>query len=165
MIDALMDYSKVTTAKLQKRNMSMCNAIQGALKNLNSLIERRHAQIELGEMPSVSFDKPHMTRVFQNLIENAIKFNPENKPYVKLTSEKERRQWIFKVKDNGVGIEASQQKDIFNLFTKLEHGEAYPGSGVGLAICERIVAQHGGKIWVNSEPGKGSEFCFSLPAK
>lgn len=165
MIEALMDYSKVSAAKISRKKVSVCNAIQGALKNLNGLIEQRGAEVEISEMPAIPIDKHHMIRVFQNLIENAIKFNSMKVPHVHISSQKEDRNYVFKVSDNGVGIDPARQQDIFNLFTKLEDGEAFSGSGVGLAICERIIELHGGKIWVKSEPGKGSEFYFMLPAK
>ncbi len=165
MIDALFDYSKVSAAKLQRRKISLNNPLQAALKNLNNLIERREAEIQIGDMPTLSVDKTHMIRVFQNLIENAIKFNSAQKPLVKIGAEKNGRSWLVKVIDNGVGIDPSRHQDIFRLFTKLEVGEAFSGSGVGLAICERIIEQHGGKIWVKSEPGEGAEFCFTLPLK
>ena len=104
----------------------------------------------------------HLTQVFQNLIGNALKYRSEEPPRVLVSAAEEAQHWVFKVEDNGIGIEPAYQSQIFGIFKRL-HGNEYPGAGIGLAICKKIVDRHGGTIWVESDLGKGSRFCFTLP--
>ena len=115
-------------------------------------------------MPVVRADHRNLSQVFQNLIANAVKFS-EGEPHVKVSATRVEGSWWFAVSDNGIGMEPSKAEEIFEPFHRL-HGEGeYPGTGIGLAVCERIVEQHGGRIWAESEPGKGSTFRFTLPAE
>jgi chemotaxis family two-component system sensor kinase Cph1 len=114
-------------------------------------------------LPSVRVDPAQLQQVFQNLVGNAIKFRGEDSPRVHVSARKEGREWIFSVNDNGIGIDAQHADRLFVIFQRLHTREEYPGTGIGLAVCKRIVERHGGRIWFQSEPGKGSTFYFTLP--
>jgi signal transduction histidine kinase len=116
-------------------------------------------------LPVVCADRAGVCRVFQNLIGNAVKFAaPDRPPEVHVDAERDAAAWRFRVRDNGIGMDPADAERIFQPFKRLHGEEAYPGTGIGLAICERIVSQHGGRIWVTSRPGAGSAFSFTLPA-
>ncbi len=109
-------------------------------------------------------DRSSLCRVFQNLIGNAVKFSDGTHPEVAIRAHRQGEFWRFEVADNGIGMDPEHSKRIFEPFKRLHGEERYPGTGIGLAICQRIVAQHGGDIWVDSRPGEGSVFSFTLPA-
>jgi signal transduction histidine kinase len=135
-----------------------------ALEALAGPIAAAHAQVSVDALPVVTADRASVTRVFQNLVGNAVKFTGDRQPEVTIGAEREGPMWRFWVRDNGIGMEPEDAQRIFAPFKRLHGEEAYPGTGIGLAICERIVAQHGGRIWVTSRPDEGSEFSFTLPA-
>ena len=104
-----------------------------------------------------------MGQVFQNLLSNAIKFRGENEPVIEIKAKREGDEWIISVKDNGIGINPEHKEQIFEVFKRLHTREDYPGTGIGLSICQKIIIRHGGRLWVESESGKGSTFYFTLP--
>jgi signal transduction histidine kinase len=123
------------------------------------------ASLEYASLPVVAADEGQLLQLFQNLIGNAIKFCPaDRKPVVRISAARTDVGWHFQVTDNGIGIPKEKQEKLFNLFVRLHTAEEYPGTGLGLAICRRIVERHGGRIWLESEPGRGSIFHFTLPA-
>lgn len=139
------------------------SCIEKALMNLQTLVKDKHAEIKLEEsFPLVRGNHTKITSLFQNLIGNALKFTKEN-PIIRITWRSSDEEYIFSVEDNGIGISPEYREKIFGAFHRLHGKGEYPGTGLGLAICKRIVERHGGRIWVESEPAKGSTFSFSLP--
>ncbi|MEA2423438.1 MAG: hypothetical protein QOF55_2537, partial [Thermoleophilaceae bacterium] len=162
LIRGLLEYSRAGRGELRKEQVSVDRGVCEVLDVRAGPIEEAGATVEAGKMPVVRADHRNLCQVFQNLISNAVKFS-EGDPVVKLGASRVEGAWWFSVTDNGIGMEQSKAQEIFEPFHRL-HGEgAYPGTGIGLAVCERIVEQHGGRIWVESEPGKGSTFRFTLP--
>jgi PAS domain S-box-containing protein len=139
-------------------------ALSSALANLAGAINESGAQVSAEPLPSVFVHATQLQQLFQNLVGNAIKYRrPETPPVIKITVRCEAERWLFSVSDNGLGIEAQYKERIFGLFKRLHTGDEYSGTGIGLAICQRIVERHDGRIWVDSEIGKGSTFNFTLP--
>jgi signal transduction histidine kinase len=142
-----------------------CSALcDQAIANLSAAIGESGARITREPLPVLRVDAVQILRVFQNLIANAIKFRSERPPEVHIRAERDGGGWIVSVRDNGIGIAPEEAKRIFVMFQRLHGREAYPGTGIGLAICRKVVESHGGQIWVESRPGRGSLFCFTLPA-
>ncbi len=135
-----------------------------AVSSLHVAIEEAGAQVVLGAMPRVLCDGRQMAQVFQNLLANALKFrSPRRRARVEVTATDAGDAWSFAVADNGIGIAPEHFERIFIIFQRLHAREEYPGTGIGLALCRRIVERHGGRIWVESVPGQGSTFHFTLP--
>jgi len=137
-------------------------AMEEAIANLNVSIKESGAIITNDDLPVIMADYGQIVQVFQNLIGNAVKFHGEESPRIHISATPKDEEWIFSVKDNGIGIEAQYFIRIFTIFQRLHTGAQYPGTGIGLAICNRIIHRHEGKIWVESEPGKGSVFYFTI---
>lgn len=114
-------------------------------------------------MPTIAGDKTQLVQLFQNIIANGIKYQKEESPVIHVEAELRQKDWLFSVKDNGIGIAPQYQKRIFQIFQRLHTRQEYSGTGIGLAICKKIVDLHGGKIWVESEVGKGTSFLFTMP--
>jgi light-regulated signal transduction histidine kinase (bacteriophytochrome) len=138
--------------------------LEQSLINLKVAIEENGALITNDPLPTVMADGMQLVQLFQNLIGNAIKFRSRETPHIHVSSELKEDKWIFSLRDNGLGIESQYGERIFNIFQRL-HGRDYPGTGIGLAICKRIIEHHGGRIWVESDPGKGSIFYFTIPLR
>ncbi len=128
-------------------------------------IKENQAVVIRDALPTAEVDGPQIRQLFQNLIGNAVKFHGEARPEVRVSAEREGVAWRFSVKDNGIGIEEKYASRIFEIFQRLHGRTEYPGTGIGLSICRRIVERHGGRIWVESEPGTGSTFYFTVPAE
>jgi light-regulated signal transduction histidine kinase (bacteriophytochrome) len=140
------------------------DALNETLANLSGAIQENGAQVTADPLPAVSVHNAHLQQLFQNLIGNAIKYrSPARGPLVHVGAHRKDGHWIFSVTDNGIGIEPEYKERIFGLFKRLHSGEEYAGTGIGLAICQRIVERYHGRIWVESEPGEGSRFYFTLP--
>jgi signal transduction histidine kinase len=165
LVQDLLAFSRVGR---QGRDMTTtdCNRVlETALKNLQTALHESGAVVEHGLLPELMADGSQLTQLFQNLIGNAIKFRGSVPPVVRVAAEKQGREWVFSVADNGIGIAPEHADLVFVIFKRLHTREEYPGSGIGLSICKKIVEQHGGKIWVESEAGKGSCFRFTLPVR
>jgi light-regulated signal transduction histidine kinase (bacteriophytochrome) len=134
------------------------------LQAFQSTIAELGATVVLGELPRVRASATELRQLFQNLIGNALKFHGDAAPHVEVRAKLEGTAWCFQVRDNGIGIEREYHERIFVVFQRLHARGRYPGNGMGLAIAKKIVERHGGKIWVESEPGSGSCFMFTLPA-
>jgi PAS domain S-box-containing protein len=137
--------------------------LRDALHNLDSSILANQAQVHSQPLPSLPADPTQIVMLFQNLIGNALKFRSEQTPEIHVDAQAEPGRWVFRVRDNGIGIDAQYFDRIFQIFQRLHTRKAYPGTGIGLAICKRIVEQHGGAIWLESQPEQGSTFYFSIP--
>jgi light-regulated signal transduction histidine kinase (bacteriophytochrome) len=143
-----------------------CEAALGqACADLRASITEAAAEISHGPLPTVMGDAAQFTHLFQNLIGNAIKFRGQEPPRIHVSAELKGREWVFSVRDNGIGLDPQFADRIFMVFQRLHRHEDYPGTGIGLAIARKIVEHHGGRIWVESEPGKGATFCFTVPVR
>ena len=141
-----------------------CDAVvDEVLLNLQQMMERSGAVVKCGILPNVTANRSQLVQLFQNLIDNAIKFRGEAAPVIRIWAETDNGMHVFAVADNGIGIAAEDMQRIFTIFQRLHTRQEYAGAGIGLAICNRIVEQHGGKLWVESSLGAGSTFRFSLP--
>ena len=139
-------------------------ALKTALANLSGAIVESGAEVTTGPLPPVLVNATHLLQLFQNLIGNAIKYrSPERMPAVHIEAERQSGYWVFSIVDNGIGIDPEYKENIFGLFKRLHSNDEYSGTGIGLAICQRIVDRYHGRIWVESEPGRGSTFRFSVP--
>jgi len=139
--------------------------LEAALNNLAGAIQESDAQITIGEMPVVRMHESHLSQIFQNLIGNAIKYrNEDARLCIQLSARKAEGHWIFSIADNGIGVPPAYKEAIFGIFKRLHTSGKYSGTGMGLAICQRIVERYRGRIWVESEPGQGSKFFFTIPA-
>jgi hypothetical protein len=140
-------------------------ALKNALTNLSGAIGESEAAIHYEPLPNVPVNAAQLQQLFQNLIGNAVKYRrPDVAPVVRTAARRQNGDWVFSVADNGIGIRPEYSERIFGLFKRLHTGEEYPGTGIGLALCQRIVERHQGRIWVESQPGEGSTFYFTLPA-
>ena len=162
MINDLLNFSRVTTRAREPETTNCKFILNQALSNLRMIIEEKKATISHGPLPEVIVDPTQLVQVFQNLIINGIKFHIEEAPKIHIAAEKKEIEWIFSVQDNEIGIEPQHFERIFEFFKRLHNREECSGTGMGLAICKKIVEGHGGCIWVESELGKGSTFYFTL---
>jgi PAS domain S-box-containing protein len=163
LIDDLLGYSRVTTRPRVAELIEVGTALDEATTNLGKAIAERGAVVTQASLPSVVVDRTHLVQVFQNLIGNALKFC-DGTPRIHVWAERHEREWVLAVRDNGIGIAPEHRERIFQIFQRLHGRGKYAGTGIGLAICKKIVEQYGGRIWVESQPGKGSTFFFTLPA-
>jgi len=177
LIQDLLTYSRVTTRGKPPELFEAREALEDALANLQGVIEDTGAKVTTGELPRVLADRAQLVQLFQNLLSNALKFNkPGEPPQVDVRAnsgkaaapeagtggEPSRIWWNFSVSDRGIGIDPKYFERVFEIFQRLHSGDEYPGTGIGLALCKRIVERHGGTIRVESEPGKGATFTFTL---
>lgn len=164
LIDDLLAFSRVGTRGGAFEHVSCETALQHALDSLSAAIAESGASITHDPLPELPADVTQLTQLLQNLIGNAIKFRGSEPPRVHVSARREEECWHFSVADNGIGIEPQYFERVFVVFQRLHTRREYPGTGVGLAICKRIVERHGGHMWIESEPGRGSTFHFTLPA-
>jgi light-regulated signal transduction histidine kinase (bacteriophytochrome) len=165
LIRDLLAYTQVTKLDSPAVATDANEALEASLANLSGAIAESGAKVTHDPLPLVPLHSTHLRQLFQNLIGNAIKYrHPERLPEVHVTSERQNGSWVISVRDNGIGIERSYREQIFGLFKRLHTNDEYSGTGIGLAICQRIVERYHGRIWVESEPGQGSKFIFTVPA-
>ncbi len=165
LIQDLLAYSRVHTREVRFEPVDCQSAIERALKNLQVSIEESGAAVVCEPLPAVVGDGAQLTQLFQNLIGNAIKYRSAQAPRIHIRAERRGPEWVFAVRDNGIGIDPQYAQRIFVIFQRLHSHAEYPGTGIGLAIAKKIVERHGGRIWVESQPGDGSTFFFTLPLK
>jgi len=163
LINDLLTYSRIGTQAQPFEHMSCAKAIENAIANLKVAIEENQAVVTYQDLPELEADSIQITQLFQNLISNAIKFRSQTQPQVVIAATRQDEAWLFAVKDNGIGINPQYAERIFVIFQRLNNRVDYAGTGIGLAVCKKIVERHGGKIWVQSELGKGATFYFTIP--
>lgn len=159
----LLAYTQVKHLALPEQHADANDSLLAALENLGNAVKDSDAQIVYQPLPSLPVHNIHLQQLFQNLIGNAIKYRSPARPEVQIEAEQQGGRWLFCVKDNGIGIDPEYKERIFGLFKRLHTGEEYSGTGIGLAICQRIVERYNGRIWVESKLGQGSAFYFTLP--
>jgi len=163
LINDLLSYARVESQGKALVPTDCNRALEQAKNNLSVLIDETQCVIDSDKLPTVIGDEGQLAQLFQNLIGNAIKFQAEQKPHVVIRVLERHSEWTFSIKDNGIGFEEEHAKRIFVIFQRLHGRDEYKGTGIGLALCKKIVQRHGGRIWAQSEPGKGSTFYFTIP--
>lgn len=164
LIRDLLTYSRLGRNDMRMEPVNATVAVQAASQNLRRMIDESHAEITCDQLPVVEADRIQLAQLFQNLIANGIKFKGPEPPVIRISARPENGEWIVAVKDNGIGIEPQYWGQIFTMFKRLHTRKEYPGTGIGLAICKKIIERHGGRIWVDSKPDEGSTFYFTLKA-
>ncbi|HWB83075.1 MAG TPA: ATP-binding protein [Bryobacteraceae bacterium] len=163
LLDGLLTFTRLEFTEADQE-IELQHVVQQAMGNLERAIRSSDAVVEVGTLPAVQANEPLLVEVFQNLIGNAIRYRDSSPPLIRITSEEWDHAWVVKVSDNGIGIAPQYHERIFGLFKRL-HGRDVPGTGIGLAVCKKIVEGLGGRIWVDSEPGLGATFCFTIIRK
>ncbi len=164
LISALLAYSRVSADTMKFEQTDCSASLNRVLENVRIALVENSAVVTHGFLPTVMADPVLLTQLLQNLITNAIKFRGEEPPRIHISAEHRGKEWVLSVRDNGVGIPIADTDRIFQMFQRV-HKDEYPGTGIGLATCKRIVELHGGHLWVNSESGRGSTFSFSIPTR
>lgn len=166
LVQNLLRYSRVGEGNLQLKELDSNEALKSAIENLRITIDESSTQISYENCPVVHADEVQLTQLFQNLINNAVKFRKNGEAArIHICARQESDQWVFSVEDKGIGIAPENIKNIFELFRRLHTQNEYAGSGIGLALCQRIVESHQGKIWAESQPGEGTTMYFTIPGK
>jgi signal transduction histidine kinase len=163
LINALLAYSRLDRGDRKLERVDLNQSLKGVLADLEASIIEKRATITHDPLPTVEWNAFQTQQLFQNLIGNAMKFSDKGSPVIHVSCQPQGTHWLLGVHDNGIGIEGKYKEQIFKVFQRLHARHVYPGTGIGLAICKKIVEQGGGKIWVESEPGKGSHFYFTWP--
>ncbi|HTB21433.1 MAG TPA: ATP-binding protein [bacterium] len=165
LIGGLLAFSRLEIPGRQAQTVDCGQIVREVLQVLDGVIVETEAQVTAGDLPTVPGDPAMLRQLFQNLVDNALKFSNGVPPRVEVGGELRHGEAFLWVRDHGIGIERKDFDKIFKLFKRLHTLEEYPGSGLGLALCKKIVERHGGRLWLESEPGKGSTFYFTLPAE
>jgi light-regulated signal transduction histidine kinase (bacteriophytochrome) len=163
LIQDLLAYSRLTTHAAPAESVDSEAILEEAIQDLGMTVRESGARITHGPLPTVAADRAQLSQVFRNLLGNSLKFHGEAIPEVHVSALREGIEWKFSIRDNGIGMDAQHSERVFRMFQRLHTREEYPGTGIGLAVCKKVVERHGGRIWVDSEPGAGSRFCFTLP--
>ncbi|MFB1064250.1 PAS domain S-box protein [Natrinema sp. H-ect4] len=164
MIDGLLAYSRVETQGDPIEPVDLDSVLESVLADLQLQIEETDAEITTDTLPRAEGDAAQLRQVFQNLLSNALEYSGDEPPRVSVDAERRGREWVISVHDEGIGIDPDDQERVFEVFQRLHSRKKYSGTGIGLALCQRIIERHGGEIWVDSEPGEGATFSFTLPA-
>jgi signal transduction histidine kinase len=163
LINDLLDLSRVGTRGGEFQSADLNAVLDIALKNLSVTVQQANAVVTRSPLPTLAVDANQIVMLFQNLMGNAVKFHGGRPPEIDVSARWQAGHWVFAVRDNGIGIEPQYYEQIFQIFRRLHTRKQYPGTGIGLAVCKKIVERHGGRIWVQSQPGLGSTFLFTLP--
>jgi light-regulated signal transduction histidine kinase (bacteriophytochrome) len=163
LLSDLLDYTRAAgISEISDARTDIRSAVEKALQNLQASIASSGAQVLYGDLPVTVGAESHFVQLFQNLVGNAIQYRAVESPVIAISASLTNAEWLFSVKDNGIGIAPQHHPIIFGVFKRL-HGRNIPGTGIGLAICQKIVERYGGRIWVESELGHGAEFLFTIP--
>lgn len=162
LIDTLAHYA-LLDRDITFDTVDMHNVVDQVLDNLRMVIDERNAKVDVAPLPHVTGHEPELVQLLQNLIGNGIKYNEQSAPMINVTAEGVGENWMFTIEDNGVGLPEDKLKAVFEPFQRLWSQDVYEGTGLGLAICQKIVERHGGRIWCESELGRGSRFAFTMP--
>ena len=162
MINDLLTYSRVESRSRPFEPTDLNQVFDDAVAILSSSIQDSDGEVTRGKLPTLTGDRSQLSQLLQNLIGNGLKYQGDEPPRVNVSAEKHSGEWTVAVRDNGIGIDAKHHERIFEIFRRLHTEDQYPGTGIGLAVCHRIIHRHGGKIWLESEPGEGSTFYFSI---
>jgi light-regulated signal transduction histidine kinase (bacteriophytochrome) len=162
MISDLLAYARAGNIDQPLEPVDANVIVSDALASLQRAVEDTGAKVDVEPLPMVQGNAAALRQLFQNLVANAIKFVEDGQPRIRIWAAEVPEGWRFSVRDNGIGIAPEQAEKIFGMFTRLHGADRYPGTGVGLAVCQRIVDVHGGRIWVESAPGGGSQFMFTI---
>jgi light-regulated signal transduction histidine kinase (bacteriophytochrome) len=165
LVDALLSYAQVGKKDVKIHEVDLNKVLQMILHDLDAVIKEDGATIKVGQLPVIMANHIQMAQLFQNFLTNALKFKSERKPVVEISARKENDCWEFMVSDNGIGIDEKYFPRIFAIFYRLHDRSKYLGTGIGLALCKKIVENYNGKIWVTSKVGEGTSFHFSLNVK
>ncbi|HUZ48381.1 MAG TPA: ATP-binding protein [Candidatus Dormibacteraeota bacterium] len=166
LINDILQYSRVTTHGKTFERVAIGSAVERAVTALQGRIaERSAAIVVLGGLPTVTGDPAQLSQLFLNLIGNAIKYNQDGHPRVEISARRDGGRWVLRVADNGIGIDPQYHEQIFRIFTRLHTRDEYEGTGIGLALCRRILERHRGRIWLESSEGSGTSVFFTLPAE
>ena len=165
LINDLLAYTRVGVIESSMATVDASAALQQALSNLSQAIQENNATVACDPLPEVYMGESHLQQVFQNLIGNALKYRKEEPPRIHVSATRQGASWRFSVRDNGIGIDPHYKEVIFGVFKRLHRDQKYSGTGIGLAICQRVVERYGGRIWVESSPGQGATFFFTVPER
>jgi light-regulated signal transduction histidine kinase (bacteriophytochrome) len=163
LINELLNYADLSVRRKAFEMVDCEKSFQAAVSNLTAALKEGGAVLTHEPLPTILGDSSQLTQLLQNLLANAIKFRRQASPQIHVSARLTGSEWQLAVRDNGIGIDPKYFSRLFNIFQRLHHRDEYPGTGIGLALCKKIVEQHGGRIWVESAPGKGSTFYFTLP--
>ena len=163
LINDLLAYTRAGMTETAATKAATSVVLQRVIASLAEAIRESHATISYGSLPDVDMAETHLQQVFQNLISNALKYRTEQPPRIRISATPQGGAVRFAVQDNGIGIDPQYKEKIFGVFKRLHRDQKYSGTGIGLAICQRVVGRYGGRIWVESAPGKGATFYFTVP--
>ena len=163
LIEDVLEFSKVSTAEMKKETIDLNQTIRSVLYNIDDYLKGNNGYVETHQLPLIEGNGGYLHQLFQNLIVNGVKYNEQDRPKVVISCQTEAKQYRFCVQDNGIGIDLAYQDTVFEMFKRLHTSAEYEGTGIGLALCKKIVEQHGGEIWLESSSPEGTIFCFTLP--
>lgn len=162
LLDDLLAYSRIGKQEKNYSLVKLDRIMQETLDDLSLTIEEKQATIDYADLPAIIANPREIRQLFQNLISNSLKFIKDRTPEIQVTAQQQANEWLIAVKDNGIGIESQYSEKIFQMFQRLHSNSEYEGTGIGLAICQKVVNSHGGRIWVESDFGRGTIFYFTL---